>query len=81
MFLRYPWRKPAGAWLLTTGVVLVALFFCSVWLERSYGVVLPPWSGEAMLAASNFLGIGAGLWVFFHQRPAEPGDIDYPDSW
>ncbi len=81
MYFRYPWRKPLGGWLLATGAVLVVLFLCRVWLERSHGVVLPPWSGEAMLAVSNCFGIGVGLWVFFHQRPAQPGDIDYPDTW
>lgn len=80
MWAKYPWRKPYGAWLFTTGGLLVVLLPGSVWLERSIGFALPAWGIETIFVLSNFVGLGAAIWTFHHQLPPEPGDLDDP-SW
>lgn len=76
---KYPWRRPYGAWLFTTGALLVILLPGTVWAERHLSLVLPGWGFEAILVLSNFVGLGAAIWVFHRQNPPEPGDLDDPN--
>ena len=79
MRLKYPWRKPYGAWLFSTGALLVILLPGSAWLERSINLVLPTWGIEAIVVLSIFVGLGAAIWTFHRQEPPEPGDLDDPN--
>jgi hypothetical protein len=78
--LKYPWRKPYRTWLSTTAGLLAILLFGTIWLERSWGVTLPPWGIEAIVVFSCFVGLGAAIRTFHRQSPPEPGDLDDP-SW
>ena len=79
MPFKYPWRVPYGAWLFTTGGLLVVLLPGSVWVERQWGWSLPPYGVETIVAISCIIGLIAAAIAFQRQSPPEPGAWDEPD--
>lgn len=78
--LKYPLRKPYGAWLFTTGGLLAVGLLGSVWVERLWGVNLPEEGLRILLASAVVVGLIPALIVANRQKPPEPGDLDDP-SW
>ncbi len=78
--LKYPLRKPYGAWLITTGSLIAIILPGSVWVERLWGISLPEGGLELMLAMAMVVGLVPALIVAHRQKPPEPGDLDDP-TW
>lgn len=78
--LKYPLRKPYGAWLFTTGGLLAIGLPGSVWVERLSGVKLPDEGLTILVASAVVIGLISALIVAHRQKPPEPGDLDDP-TW
>ena len=76
--IRYPWRRPYGAWLLTTVGLLAVLLPASVWVERLWGIALPSYGIETIVAMSMLMGLVAACIAFQRQEAAGPDDSDDP---
>jgi len=77
--LKYPYAKPYGAWLITTGVLLAMALPGSVLMERLWGVSLPPHGVEMLVALAVVIGLIPGYIMLVRQKPPEPGGMDDPD--
>lgn len=78
--IKYPYAKPYWAWLVTTGIVLAIGLPGSVFVERLWGISLPPHGLETLIALAVVIGLIPGYIVLLRQKPPEPGDLDNPDG-